>query len=68
MNTRQAIEQLALVNSYILSNKVKKPVVEDVEKPKAKRGRKPNGHKSKQEAVRNISVDIVAEEKEEETG
>ena len=43
MNTRQAMDQLALVNSYILSNKVKKPVVEDVEKTKAKRGRKPNG-------------------------
>ena len=65
MNTRQAMDQLALVNSYILSNKVKKPVVEDVEKPKAKRGRKPNGHKIKQETVQSISADIVAEKKEE---
>ena len=61
MNTRQAMDQLALVNSYILSNKVKKPVVEDVEKPKAKRGRKPHGHKSKQEAIQNIPLDTATD-------
>ena len=65
MNAKQAMDQLALVNSYILSNKVKKPVVEDVEKPKAKRGRKSHGHKSKQETVQSIFADIVSEKKEE---
>ena len=67
MNTRQAMEQLALVNSYILSNKNKTHVVEDVEKPKAKRGRKPNGHKSKQETIRTLSPDDETEEVCEET-
>lgn len=67
MNTRQALNQLALVNSYILSNKVKKPVVEDVEKPKAKRGRKSNGHKSKQESMRTLSVDDETTESSKET-
>ena len=67
MNTRQAMDQLALVNSYILSNKVKKPVVENVEKPKAKRGRKPNGHKSKQESIRTIPVDDETTKSSEET-
>ena len=66
MNTRQAMDQLALVNLYLSGGP---PAGDGKEKQEAKtkRGRKPNEHKSKQEAVRTIPVDDETTESREET-
>ena len=65
MNSRQALAQLALVNFYLSGGP---PAGDDKEKQEAKpkRGRKQNGHKSKQETVRNLSPDVEAAESSEE--
>ena len=67
MNTRQALNQLALVNLYLSGGP---PAGDGKEKQvaKPKRGRKPNGHKSKQETIRALSVDDATEESSKETG